>query len=217
MLSGLKHLSVDLWPWPAQHDTSYAVYSTSSGVGAAERRRWSSSVSVSHTTPRRVATSALFLDPSTAARLHNIILTPTDAWTFVLSLTKIEIQQQCWRIRVNSLYTNCNDNHIQYLLYIAIYDQTFTLEYSYTIRMCLYCFINIVRLATRHTQDSQLTSHTAKQPSLVYLRSAMLEHCTEVPNVHYSIVSINIIYNSSVTFKSSIVVGDKGDLSKYVQ
>lgn len=58
MLSVLKHLW--LWPWPAQHDTScapepghYAVYSTSSGVGVAERRRWSSSVSVSHTTPRR--------------------------------------------------------------------------------------------------------------------------------------------------------------------
>lgn len=64
MLSGLNHLSVDLWlwPWPAQHDTScapdpgcYAVYSISSGVGVAERRRWSSRVSVSHTTPHHTA------------------------------------------------------------------------------------------------------------------------------------------------------------------
>lgn len=63
---------------------------------------------------------------------------------------------------------------IIYLLYIAIYDQTFTLQYSYPIQMCLYCFINTERLATI-------------LETVVYLRNAMLEHCTVVPNVHYSI------------------------------
>lgn len=144
MLSGLKHLS--LWPWPAQQDTS-----TSSGVGAAERRRWSSSVSVSHTTPHRVASRRHFrfisgpLDSRSSPQYYSHA-----NWCLDLCVESNK-DRDTTTVQKNTrlhLYTNCNDMTIIYLLYIAIYDQIFTLKYSYPIRMCLYCFIDIVRLAT---------------------------------------------------------------------